>query len=173
MSTAFIALGGNLGDVLTSFNAACSELEEFCTMTAQSKLYQTPAVGPLVEGKAQPDYLNAVIKVTTALDAPDLLQALHRIEANHGRERIEHWGARTLDLDLLAYDNLIMGQPELTIPHPHLHNRLFVLQPLSDIQPDWVHPLRKQNVSVMLAQTLATEQTNLFQGTIWTNNKQL
>lgn len=173
MSTAFIAFGGNLGDVLASFNAACSKLTHSCTILAKSKLYHTAAIGPLVNGKPQPDYLNAIIKVSTELNALDLLQELHRIEAEHGRERIEHWGARTLDLDLLAYDNLISEQPHLMLPHPYLHKRLFVLQPLADVQKEWLHPVLKQDVSTMLAKALTQEQNTLFQGTIWTNNAQL
>jgi len=136
---AIIALGGNIGDVRASFVSALMMLENTCRIVAKSKLYQTPAL--VDEGaKPQPDYLNTAVHVVTSLSPAALLSELHSIEALHGRERKEHWGSRTLDLDLLDYEGVISNQPELKLPHPEIEKRLFVLLPLRDIIPDWVYP---------------------------------
>jgi 2-amino-4-hydroxy-6-hydroxymethyldihydropteridine diphosphokinase len=167
MATALIAFGGNLGDVQANFNQACTALMGTCTIVAKSKLYKTPAL-TVEHSQPQPDYLNAAIKVDTLLSADDLLQELHRIEAKQGRERITHWGARTLDLDLLAYDTLTSNLPTLNLPHPQIQHRLFVLQPMADIQPAWVHPLTHKSITSMI-QDLISQQQSLFEGFTWTN----
>ncbi len=169
MSHAYIAIGGNLGDIRANFDSAYEMLQGICSIQSVSKLYQTPAIGPLVEGRQQPDYLNAVIYVATELGPHDLLMELHAIEARHGRERKEHWGARTLDLDLLDYDGLISNDANLTLPHPRLHERLFVLQPMADIQADWQHPISGLTISAMI-HALDDTNTHLFEGTVWKNN---
>ena len=165
MSNILIALGGNIGDVRNSFDSACEMLGNTCNITAKSKLYTTPA---LVDdgAKAQPDYLNAVIHVVSTLTPSDLLAELHRIEAANGRERKEHWGSRTLDLDLLDYEGFTSTNPALMLPHPELHQRLFVLLPLSDVIPNWVHPTRNQSVSQMI-ETLKQQGETWFEGEIW------
>jgi len=163
MNSAWIALGGNLGNVRESFDSAILLLAATCTIIKKSNIYQTPAIGPLNKGKPQPDYLNAAVHVTTKLSNIDLLSELHRIEAKHDRKRIEHWGARTLDLDLLAYNNDMVHSDKLMLPHPQIAHRLFVLQPLADIAPHWIHPESKQSVSRMM-QAL---QEDLFTGLPW------
>jgi len=163
---AYIALGGNLGEVKANFDAACVMLKATCTIIKKSKLYQTPAIGPLMQGKPQPDYLNAVLYISTSLSASALLQELHRIEAKHHRKRLEHWGARTLDLDLLHYEGLVCKRPDLTLPHPRLHERLFVLQPWADIHPNWKHPLSGDSVTIMI-KALTTGENSLFKGQPW------
>ncbi|MDX8387257.1 MAG: 2-amino-4-hydroxy-6-hydroxymethyldihydropteridine diphosphokinase [Ghiorsea sp.] len=165
MATALIAFGGNLGEVRVNFDAAFTALNQSCTIVAKSKLYVTPAL-TVENTPAQPDYLNAAVKVGTHLSAPDLLQELHRIEAMFGRKRIEHWGARTLDLDLLTYDTLISNDDALLLPHPHVQNRLFVLHPLFDIAPDWVHPLLQTDVGAMI-QALSSNEQQHFEGQEW------
>ncbi len=169
MNNAYIALGGNLGDVKASFDSACEMLKATCSIVARSKLYLTPAIGPLFEGKQQPDYLNAVIQVLTNSDAHELLLLLHEIEDQHHRKRIEHWGARTLDLDLLAYESVVCENESLTLPHPRIAERLFVLQPWSDLQPDWTHPVSGLSIQ-QLIENLSDNNTALVEGTIWTNN---
>jgi len=119
-----------------------------------------------MQGKPQPDYLNGVVRVHTSLAAADLLQELHRIEAQHDRKRLEHWGARTLDLDLLSYEDLVCKSSDLTLPHPRLHERLFVLQPWADISPDWLHPISGVSISNMMKQ-LTLEENVLFKGQPW------
>lgn len=167
MHTALIALGGNLGNVQQSFDHALKLLSEHCIIVAKSKLYLTPAIGPLYQGKQQPDYLNGAIKVTTTLTAQSLLTKMHEIEAQLGRKREKYWGARTLDLDLLAYESETSNTPQLLLPHPRIQERLFVLQPMHDIQPDWVHPTLGVTLDTLISQQLANG-TSLFEGNVWT-----
>jgi 2-amino-4-hydroxy-6-hydroxymethyldihydropteridine diphosphokinase len=166
MSNVLIALGGNLGDVKASFDMACQALEKSCHIITKSKLYRTPAIGPLVNGKQQPDYLNAAIHVVSTLSATDLLLELHRIEATQGRERKEHWGARTLDLDLLDYEGVISDEDTLSLPHPRIQDRLFVLQPITDIDPNWTHPKLGLTALNML-KGLTNHGEQLFKGEAW------
>lgn len=145
----FIALGGNLGDVLGSFNYACESLAKVGKITAKSKLYSTKAVGGPAD---QPDYLNAVIVFSTNLKAPELLKLLLKIEAERGRVRRVKWGPRTLDLDILDYDSQIVNTESLTLPHPRMWERAFVLLPLADVAADYIHPAIKQTLSDRLKQ---------------------
>ena len=164
---AYIAFGGNLGNVEESFAKACAMLSEQSQIIDRSRLYLTPAVGPLFNGKQQPDYLNGVIHISTELSAPQLLAELHRIEHELGRVRVQHWGARTIDLDLLTYENQISSDPELTLPHPRITERLFVLQPLADLSPDWKHPVTGISIEDLI-QALTTNGMDLSEGKTWT-----
>lgn len=166
MSNVFIALGGNLGDVRASFDSACAMLSQTCHIISKSKLYHTPAIGPLDQGKPQPDYLNAAIHVASTLPPHDLLLELHRIEAAHGRERKQYWGSRTLDLDLLDYGDVLSDTTHLMLPHPRIQERLFVLLPLADIDPNWTHPKLGSHVQTMI-QALTQQGQPLFEGEIW------
>lgn len=129
----YIALGSNLDDPIAHLNAALNEIAMLPnTQIAQaSPFYRTKPIGP-----EQPDIINAVIKVETGLAPYDLLHALQKIELAHGRERIIRFGARTLDLDILLFDDVQMDDAELTIPHPRMQDRNFVLIPLKAIAPD-------------------------------------
>jgi len=149
VSNVLIALGGNIGEVRKHFESACRMLEQSCCIIAKSKLYHTPAL-TAPGTKTQPDYLNAVIHGVTTCSPAELLAELHRIEDQHGRTRETRWGARTLDLDLLDYEGFTSTQPALSLPHPELHKRLFVLLPLQDVMPNWVHPVRNKTVSQMI-----------------------
>ncbi|MDD1612715.1 MAG: 2-amino-4-hydroxy-6-hydroxymethyldihydropteridine diphosphokinase [Methylococcaceae bacterium] len=137
--TAYIGLGSNLEDPveqILSARAACAVLP-CVTELAFSSLYSSPPMGP----QDQPDYVNAVMAVRTDLPALSLLQSLQRIENKHGRVRSgERWTARTLDLDLLLYGEQCIVTPELTVPHPGLGVRAFVLYPLFEIAPDLIVP---------------------------------
>ncbi|MDX8414299.1 MAG: 2-amino-4-hydroxy-6-hydroxymethyldihydropteridine diphosphokinase [Mariprofundales bacterium] len=135
---ALIALGGNLGDVGVTLVAARRVLAQLpmVSVTASSSIYQTAAIGP----GEQPDYLNAAVVVDTGLAAATLLSHLHAIEAQFGRERGERWGARTLDLDLLAYGDRCCDDAALQLPHPRMAERLFVLAPLVEVAAEWIHP---------------------------------
>jgi 2-amino-4-hydroxy-6-hydroxymethyldihydropteridine diphosphokinase len=139
-TTACIALGANLNDRAASIAAALSQIASLpCTaLVHSSDLIETDPVGPI----PQPGYLNAAAVVHTTLSARDLLTGLLDIERSLGRDRSmkERWGPRTIDLDLLLYGDLIIDEPGLTIPHPRLHERLFVLTPLASIAPDAVVP---------------------------------
>jgi len=138
MAEAFIALGGNVGDVRSTFDRAVALLSADGTVkvTARSSDYRTPPWGVA----DQPPFVNAVIAVTTSLAPHDLLARALECERELGRNRARErrWGPRTIDLDLLAYDDLVLIDRDLILPHPHLFERGFVLVPLSEIAPDQV-----------------------------------
>jgi 2-amino-4-hydroxy-6-hydroxymethyldihydropteridine diphosphokinase len=133
MAEVAIALGSNLGDRMGWLATALSRLAELLTTLRMSSIYETDPVGD----ESQPRYLNAVVVGTTELGPVDLLQCLQRIEDDLGRERPYPNAPRTIDLDLLLYDELILATPELTLPHPRLHERFFVLVPLAELAPSW------------------------------------
>jgi 2-amino-4-hydroxy-6-hydroxymethyldihydropteridine diphosphokinase len=136
MSDAIIALGGNVGDIRATFRKAIANI---CGMAqaallARSSDYATPPWGE----QDQPRFINACIEIDTGLDPHALLFVLHKVEQKFGRERAyeRRWGPRTLDLDLIAYDDVKIDKPELTLPHPRLFERAFVLVPLAEIAPN-------------------------------------
>jgi 2-amino-4-hydroxy-6-hydroxymethyldihydropteridine diphosphokinase len=138
MADALLALGGNVGDVRQTLDRAISR---FCdgrqvVLTARSSDYRTPPWG--VED--QPAFVNACIRVNTTLSPQDLLARAQAVEADFGRRRAEErrWGPRTLDIDLIAYDDAALATPDLTLPHPRLFERAFVLVPLAEIAGDRV-----------------------------------
>jgi len=135
---AYIGLGSNLDDPLSQVRVAIVELAHLseCHLYAVSPLYRTPPLGPV----DQPDYINAVVALDTDLEPLALLDELQRIEQRHGRVRQLRWGPRTLDLDLLLYGNNIIASERLTVPHPELHKRPFVIFPLQAINPDLILP---------------------------------
>lgn len=140
---AFIALGANLGDALGALRQARAGLAELGTLTGVSRLYRT---APLGGPPGQPDYLNAAVRLETALRPAQLLAALHAAEARAGRVRGERWGARTLDLDLVLYGARVSPDPALTLPHPRAWERAFVLAPLADLDPRLAHPRTRETV---------------------------
>ncbi|MCW6053973.1 2-amino-4-hydroxy-6-hydroxymethyldihydropteridine diphosphokinase [Lyngbya sp. CCAP 1446/10] len=142
-----IALGSNLGDSLATLKSAIATLNNTpeITVNSYSSWYQTAPVGP-----PQPDYINACAILEVALEPEQLLATLLEIEIKFNRIRREKWGPRTLDLDLLLYDDLILDTPTLTLPHPRMTERAFVLVPLAEIAPDWVHPVTKSAIAQLL-----------------------
>ena len=136
MASVLIALGGNVGDVRATFKSAVSHIcgATQAVLVARSSDYRTPPWGE----EDQPPFINACIEIETSLDPMALLFTLHRIEKKFGRDRAneKRWGPRTLDLDILAYDNGAIHTPELTLPHPRLFERAFVLVPLAEIAPE-------------------------------------
>jgi len=167
---ALVAVGSNLATKeltpLATLSAAIDVLQcKHVAVTAQSRVYRTPAF-PAGSG---PDFVNAALMVETTFESQDLLAHLHTAEAGFGRERNERWAARTLDLDLLAYgsavlpdlatlrrwmdlplaDQMTHAPDQMLLPHPRMHQRGFVLGPLMDIAPDWMHPVLGQTVRQM------------------------
>lgn len=138
--TAYVGLGGNLGDAAATLRVALEELDALpeTRLDRASRLYRTPAWG-IAE---QPAFVNAVARLRTGLDARTLLDELLAIERQHGRDRSAEtrWGPRALDLDLLLYGDARIDEPGLRVPHPHLHERAFVLLPLAEIAPDVAVP---------------------------------
>jgi 2-amino-4-hydroxy-6-hydroxymethyldihydropteridine diphosphokinase len=144
---AVIALGANIGNPREQMDIAISLLRESLEVSAVSSYFSTAPVG----GPEQPDYLNAVAIAESDLPAAELLALLHGIEKVLGRERIEHWGPRTIDLDLIQYGSILSYADELTLPHPRAHERRFVLEPWAQIEPDALL-LTHGKISELLAQ---------------------
>lgn len=136
MTRAYLALGSNLGDRLAYLQAAADDLARAAgvRIDALSRVYETVPVG----GPNQDSYLNAVVAIDTELDPYALLDLAHQLERAAQRVRGEHFGPRTLDVDLLLYDDLELDDPDLTLPHPRMWERGFVLAPLRDVAPDLV-----------------------------------
>lgn len=134
----YIGLGSNLSDPIQQVSSALHELSLLpqTRLIAQSSLYRTPPMGP----PGQPDYINAVVGLETNLAADALLHELQRLEREHERQRIIHWGPRTLDLDILLYGDAVIQSAVLQVPHPGLAQRIFVVQPLMEIAPGLVLP---------------------------------
>ncbi len=143
-----IALGSNIGDsrdILENALKILAQIPEII-LDSYSRWYLTKAVGP-----PQPDYLNGCALLSVELTPQDLLKALLEIEQQFGRVRQQRWGPRTLDLDLLLYEDLILNTPDLQIPHPRMKERAFVLIPLAEIAADWIDPVSQKTIAQLLA----------------------
>jgi len=149
--TSYIALGSNLDSPEDQLKCALKHLAQLadCHLTRISSFYHNPALSP-----SQPDYINAVVELTTTLPPIDLLRALQNIEHKQGRVRTEHWGTRTLDLDMILYGNEIIENEDITIPHPRMLERAFVLIPLQEIAPHLVLPNGVTLASACVGKTL-------------------
>ncbi len=144
---AYVGLGSNLGDRFTNLSAALDGLDRRCgRLTAVSGAYETDPVG-LID---QPRFLNAVCAFEAALDPRELLDAILKIETDQGRVRTVKNGPRTIDLDLLFYEDRVIDEPGLEVPHPRIAERAFVLVPLAEIAPDAVHPVSGLTVREMV-----------------------
>ncbi len=146
--TCFIGIGSNLGDRQASCLEALRRLEKLpmSRLAAVSSLYETEPVG---EGHRGP-FINGVAELSTELSPRAVLTAALSIEADLGRNRSNADPARPIDLDLLLFDDLILHEPDLMIPHPRLHERRFVLEPLAEIAPNFIHPVFKEKISDLL-----------------------
>ncbi|MCA9940782.1 MAG: 2-amino-4-hydroxy-6-hydroxymethyldihydropteridine diphosphokinase [Anaerolineales bacterium] len=150
----YLGLGSNLGQREVHLRQAIKLLRAFMVVSAISPVYETPPWGVV----DQPDFLNICVAGSTHLPPLPLLSALKRIENEMGRRATYRWGPRLIDIDLLFYGDLILETERLTIPHPHLAARAFVLAPLADIAPGYLHPQTKNSVAEMLAEV---DQTGL------------
>ena len=141
----YIGLGSNLGDKAATLRAAMKALEQHPAISAvqTSSFYETSPLG----GSEQPEYLNAVVRLQTSLTPRALLAVLHDIEAGLGRVRVERWQPRTIDLDLLLYGDEVIETPELSVPHPQMHLRSFVLRGLCELDENAVHPVLRRSAA--------------------------
>jgi 2-amino-4-hydroxy-6-hydroxymethyldihydropteridine diphosphokinase len=148
MNLAFLLTGGNLGSRAENLeNAKTQVILRTGRLLAASSLYETAAWGK----QDQPDYLNQVLLIETALSPTELLEIILTIEKNLGRERKEKYDARLIDIDILFYNDEQIQLPELVIPHPLLHTRRFVLEPLCEIAPHFIHPVFNTTITELLA----------------------
>lgn len=145
--TVYLSLGSNLGNRSANLKEAVSSLPPQMEVKKKSSVYETPPWGYT----EQENFLNQVIEVKTHLEPEPLLKHLKRLEVALGRKATFRYGPRLIDIDILFYDDLILDTSSLTIPHPHLHERGFVLLPMMDIAPDLVHPVKRKSIREMMA----------------------
>jgi 2-amino-4-hydroxy-6-hydroxymethyldihydropteridine diphosphokinase len=146
MHTIYLALGANLGERAANLRSALSMLPPEVRVLAESRVYETPPWGYT----DQPAFLNMAVKAETNLAPQALLAFLKQVEAGVGRVPTFRYGPRSIDVDILFYDDLVMQTEMLTIPHPRLHERAFVLTPLMDLAPDLLHPALKRTLADLL-----------------------
>jgi 2-amino-4-hydroxy-6-hydroxymethyldihydropteridine diphosphokinase len=157
----YLSLGSNLGDRLANLQNAISLLPPNIQPLTQSSVYETEPWGYT----DQPLFLNLVIKANTMLDPFDVLTFVQEIEVSMGRQETFRFGPRLIDLDILFYDDLVLDTPKLTIPHPRLTQRAFVLVPLAEIEPDLSHPVLKKTIQ-QIKSTVDTNILKLYQPSI-------
>lgn len=138
MTKAYIGIGSNIGDAVCNVNEAISRLSDLGRVLKKSSLYATKPWGVV----DQPDFINAVAALDTNLGPRDLLDGLLAIERSMGRERLIRWGPRIIDLDILTFANQTVSEEGLTIPHPHMNERAFVLIPLAEIDENYAEALK-------------------------------
>lgn len=144
MNNVFLLLGSNLGDRQLLLQTAVTEIAgRVGSVLKESALYETESWGKTGE----PDYLNQVIFLKTELSANNVLNKVLEIETDMGRKRYEKWGSRLIDIDILFYNDEIIRQSGLEIPHPELHNRRFTLEPMAEIAPNFIHPLLNKTIA--------------------------
>ncbi len=146
MSRVFIGIGSNLGDRPSYCKSAVHELSAFANIVNISPLYETEPV----DKEDQPEFVNGVVEIDTDLSPHELLTEINSIEQKLGRVREEKWGPRTIDLDIIFYDDIVVEDKDLEIPHPRAHLRRFVLEPLCEIAPEFIHPIYKLSARDLL-----------------------
>ena len=155
----FLLLGANLGDRVATLSRAVQRISEIVgAVVQQSHIYETAPWGVL----EQPAFLNQVLAVDTQLEPDAVLTQTQRIERELGRVRLEKWGARMIDIDILYYDQRIVKTNQLTIPHPYLHQRRFTLMPLAEISPDFRHPVLGKTTTELLTECPDTGEVTIF-----------
>jgi 2-amino-4-hydroxy-6-hydroxymethyldihydropteridine diphosphokinase len=161
MPTLYLALGSNLGDREKNLRDALARLGEFIDLARVSSIYETEPWGV----RDQPWFLNLVCAGTTTLSPVDVLRRAKKIEIEMGRTEGIRFGPRPIDIDILLYDRVIELSPALTIPHPRLHERAFVLVPLAEIAPDLIHPRLRVTIRALLRRLASTDQVRLHSRT--------
>lgn len=157
MNRVFLGLGVNLGDRLKSIDLTLKAIEnDLGPIKKRSSLYQTKAWGKT----DQPDFLNMVVEVSTTQSAIEVLKTIQKIETDLGRIRIEKWGARVMDIDILFFNNDILNSNLLTIPHPLLDKRRFVLTPFAEIAEKTLHPILNKTIGQLL--TACTDELDVL-----------
>ncbi len=153
MAKCAIALGSNLGNSLSTLEDSLQLLDEIpgINLIATSSWYRTKPVGP-----PQPDYLNGCAVLEVQQTPEEFLVLLQAVELQFGRVRTERWGARTLDLDLLLYNDLVLNTPNLQIPHPRMQERAFVLVPLAEIAANWLEPRSRKAIAQLVKEVDCT-----------------
>ncbi len=147
MYNAYLLIGSNEGDRNKYLDQARDHIEKnFGAILKQSSIYETAAWGKT----DQPDFLNQVIMIATAIDAPSLMQCILLAETKMGRMRNEKYSQRIIDIDILFYDETIINLPQLAIPHPEIQNRRFVLMPMDEIASDFMHPILHKTINTLL-----------------------
>jgi len=155
MNTVYLQLGSNLGEREQLIFDAVQEISEHVgKVNIRSQIYES--MPWRVDG--QENYLNQIIEVETLLSAEETLAAILKIESDLGRVRIEKWGERLIDIDIIFFNNEIIETPNLCIPHKHMHERNFVLAPLNEIAPDFIHPKYNKTVSELFNESQDTEK---------------
>ena len=149
MNTVYIQLGSNIGERKSYIAKSMEQIEEnIGKIIIESSIFETIPWGY----ENQNNFLNSVIKIKTPFDSFEVLQKSQDIENNLGRERVDKWGERTIDIDILFYNNEIINTTKLNIPHPLIQQRKFVLVPLSEIAPNYTHPILKKSISTLLSE---------------------
>jgi 2-amino-4-hydroxy-6-hydroxymethyldihydropteridine diphosphokinase len=162
MNNVYLLIGGNMGDRLKNLSESTKCIEkEVGAILKKSSIYETAAWGVT----DQPSFLNQVLFVSTKLSAEDVLKTILSIEEKMGRKRVEKMGPRTIDIDILFYNDEIISLPNLSVPHPHIANRRFVLAPLAEIAPVLFHPVLQKNITELLKVCPDTLKVNIFQAT--------
>jgi 2-amino-4-hydroxy-6-hydroxymethyldihydropteridine diphosphokinase len=147
MNKVYLAFGSNIGESMKTIEMAFALLEQNqMKITKKSSIYETEPYGY----KDQPNFVNGVVEIETQLSCRQVLKNILDIELKLGRIRTIHWGPRVIDLDILFYNNEIYCEEDLTVPHPDLQNRDFVLKPMNDLCPDFIHPILKKSMKEML-----------------------
>ena len=142
MNSVFVSIGSNLGDKIGNCKIAIEEIAAFAKIVKISSCYETEPLGY----EDQPNFINCAAEICTDLPPHDLLTKLNKIEDKLGRVRLEKWGPRTIDLDIIFYGEQVIKDDNLVIPHPRAHLRRFVLEPICEIAPEFIHP--EYNLSI-------------------------
>jgi 2-amino-4-hydroxy-6-hydroxymethyldihydropteridine diphosphokinase len=158
MPVVYLGIGSNIGDKQGNITSALCRISEICEVKKKSRMYLTEPVGNI----EQDWFLNCVVEIQTEIEPKHLLSSFKSIERKLGRAKNVKNGPRIIDIDILFYGNNIVNTKNLVIPHPLLHERLFVLQPMIDLNPDFIHPVLKKSIQELYKNHLGKEKVLLY-----------